>query len=170
MSVPNPSDSAQASSRAAQAASWAFSARITAFCCSVRMSWASPNSRSRVSIVEDTKALPAPHQPLLCTSILQQLKKSDGIEIPVMLHVLSCAANLQVTKALREDRHMDFNTGSSGGRADDESRPLYGGETGGPAGGPPRGPAGSPGGEFNLQDPVGSFVSTARAVLLNPTS
>ena len=65
---------------------------------------------------------------------------------------------------------MDFNTGSSGGRSDDESRPLYGGETGGPARGTPRGPAGSPGGEFSLQDPVGSFVSTARGVLLNPTS
>ncbi len=65
---------------------------------------------------------------------------------------------------------MDFNTGSSGGRPDDESRPLYGGETGGPARGAPRGPTGSPGGEFSLQDPVGSFVSTARGVLLNPTS
>src|ERR671928_492274 len=55
MSVPNPTaDSDQASSRAAHAASWAFSARITAFCCFSRASWASPNSRSKVSIVEDT--------------------------------------------------------------------------------------------------------------------
>lgn len=65
---------------------------------------------------------------------------------------------------------MDFNTGSSGGRPDDSSRPLYGGETGGAAGGPPRGPAGSPVVEFSLQDPVNSFVSTARGVLLSPTS
>ncbi len=65
---------------------------------------------------------------------------------------------------------MDFNTGSSGGRPEDESRPLYGGETGGPASGPPRGPAGSPGGEFNLSDPVGSFVSTLRNVLLSPVN
>ena len=65
---------------------------------------------------------------------------------------------------------MDFNTGSSSGRPDDESRPPYGGEGGRTTGGPPRGPAGSPRGEFSLQDPVGSFVSTARGVLLNPTS
>jgi hypothetical protein len=63
---------------------------------------------------------------------------------------------------------MDFNTGGSGGRSDDESRPLYGGEAGGrPTGGSPRGPAGA-GGEFNLQDPIGSFISTVRSVLLNP--
>ena len=65
---------------------------------------------------------------------------------------------------------MDFNTGSSSGRPDDESRPPYGGERGGTTGGPPRGPAGSPRGDFSLQDPVGSFVSTVRGVLLNPTS
>ncbi len=65
---------------------------------------------------------------------------------------------------------MDFNTGSSGGRPDNESRPLYGGETGGPAGGPPRGPAGSPGGEFTLQDPVGSFMRTVQSVLFNPVA
>jgi hypothetical protein len=65
---------------------------------------------------------------------------------------------------------MDFNTGSGGGRPDDESRPLYGGEAGGTTGRPPRSSAASPAGEFSLQDPVGSFVSTARGVLLNPTS
>ncbi len=65
---------------------------------------------------------------------------------------------------------MDFNTGGSGGRPDDSSRPLYGGETGGPASGPPRGPAGSPGGEFNLQDPVGSFVRTVQGVLRSPVA
>jgi hypothetical protein len=64
---------------------------------------------------------------------------------------------------------MDFNTG--GGRPDDESRPLYGGETGGrPPGGPPRGPAASSGGEFNLQDPVGSFIRTVQSVLLSPVA
>jgi hypothetical protein len=79
------------------------------------------------------------------------------------------AANLQVAKVLSEERRMDFNTGGSGGRQDDESRPLYGGEAGGPPpGGPPRGPAASSGGEFNLQDPVGSFLSTVRNVVLNP--
>jgi len=64
---------------------------------------------------------------------------------------------------------MDFNTG--GGRPDDESRPLYGGETGGrPPGEPPRGPAASSGGEFNLQDPVGSFIRTVQGVLLSPVA
>jgi hypothetical protein len=65
---------------------------------------------------------------------------------------------------------MDFNTGSSGGRPDDQSRPLYGEETGGTAGDPPRGPAASPAGEFSLQDPVGSFISTTRGVVLSPVN
>lgn len=65
---------------------------------------------------------------------------------------------------------MDFNTGGSGGRSDDPSRPLYGGDAGGPTGGPPRGPAGSPGGEFTLSDPVGSFINAARSVALQPTN
>ncbi len=60
---------------------------------------------------------------------------------------------------------MDFNTG---GRGPDD-RPLYGGEAGGSAGGPARGSVGGGArGEFNLQDPVGSFVATARNVFLNP--
>lgn len=64
---------------------------------------------------------------------------------------------------------MDFNTGGSGGRPDDESRPLYGSEAGRqPPGGSSRGPVGGTAAEFNLQDPVGSFISTARNVLLNP--
>src|SRR5919112_495163 len=64
---------------------------------------------------------------------------------------------------------MDFKTG--GGRPDDESRPLYGGGAGGrPPGGPPRGPAASSGGEFNLQDPVGSFIRTVQGVLLSPVA
>lgn len=59
---------------------------------------------------------------------------------------------------------MDFNTGGGSGRQED--RPLFGGESGGPARGPA--PAPSSGGEFNLQDPVNSFISTVREVLLNP--
>ena len=61
---------------------------------------------------------------------------------------------------------MDFNTGGGSGRPDD--RPLYGDETGGPVRGPERGPVGGSGGEFNLQDPVNSFISTVRGVILNP--
>jgi hypothetical protein len=64
---------------------------------------------------------------------------------------------------------MDFNTEGSGGRPDDESRPLYGGEAGGrPTGEPPRGPVGDTTVEFNLQDPVGSFISTVQNIVLNP--
>ena len=61
---------------------------------------------------------------------------------------------------------MDFNTGGGSGRSDD--RPLFGGEAGGPTGGPERGPVGGPGGEFNLQDPVNSFIGTVRSLVLNP--
>ena len=61
---------------------------------------------------------------------------------------------------------MDFNTEGGSGRPDD--RPLFGGETDRRAGGPERGPAGSPGGEFNLQDPVNSLISTVRALVLDP--
>ena len=60
---------------------------------------------------------------------------------------------------------MDFNTRGGSGRSDD--RPLYG-EEAGPARGPAPGPGGSPGGEFNLQDPINSFVDTVRAVVLDP--
>src|ERR687885_1294230 len=63
---------------------------------------------------------------------------------------------------------MDFNTGGGSGRSDD--RPLFGGETGGRAGGPAPGPAGSPGGEFNLQDPVNSFITTVRTLVLDPVA
>ncbi len=65
---------------------------------------------------------------------------------------------------------MDFNTGSSGGRPDDQSRPLSGEETGGTAGGPPRGPAGGTGQEFSLSDPAGSFVRTVQSVLSKPVA
>lgn len=87
------------------------------------------------------------------------------------MHVGWYTANLQVTRILKEEMLMDFNTGSSGGRPDDESRPLYGGESGGrPMGDSPRGPAGGTGGEFSLQDPVGSFIRTAIAVLTRPVA
>lgn len=65
-----------------------------------------------------------------------------------------------------EERWMDFNTGGGSGRPDD--RPLFGGETGGRAGGPAPGPAGSPGREFNLQDPVNSYIGTVRTLVLDP--
>jgi hypothetical protein len=78
-------------------------------------------------------------------------------------------ANLQLVQVVEGRGLMDFNTGGSGGRPDDESRPLYGGEAGGrPPGEPPRGPVGGTAGEFNLQDPVGSFISTVRRVVLDP--
>jgi hypothetical protein len=65
---------------------------------------------------------------------------------------------------------MDFNTGRGEGRPDDQSRPLYSEGAGGrPVGGPERRPVGSPGGgEFNLQDPINSFISTVRALVLDP--
>ncbi len=65
---------------------------------------------------------------------------------------------------------MDFNTERGEGRPDDQSRPLFSEEAGGrPVGGSARGPAGGPRrGEFNLQDPVDSFINTVREVVLNP--
>lgn len=65
---------------------------------------------------------------------------------------------------------MDFNTGGSGGQnPNDPSRPLFGGEQARPTSGPVgSGPTGSTGGEFNLSDPVGSFVRTVRNVVLDP--
>lgn len=61
---------------------------------------------------------------------------------------------------------MDFNTGGGSRRPDD--RPLFGGETGRPTGDPGRGPVGGPAGEFDLQDPLNSFIATVRAVVLDP--
>lgn len=85
-----------------------------------------------------------------------------------MLRLRRYAANLQLVQVVEGRGLMDFNTGGSGGRPDDESRPLYGGEAGGrPPGEPPRGPVGGIR-EFNLQDPVASFISTVQSVLLNP--
>lgn len=63
---------------------------------------------------------------------------------------------------------MDSNTGGGSERAGDGS--LFGGETARRPGGPERGSAGSPGGEFNLQDPVNSFISTVRALVLDPVA
>jgi hypothetical protein len=66
---------------------------------------------------------------------------------------------------------MNFDTGSGSGRPDDESRRLFGGESGRqPPGGPPRGPVASPGGEFNLSDPVGSFIRTVVAIVTQPVA
>src|SRR5919202_126219 len=63
---------------------------------------------------------------------------------------------------------MDSNTGGGSERAGDGS--LFGGETARHPGGPERGSAGSPGGEFNLQDPVNSFISTVRTLVLDPVA
>ncbi len=67
---------------------------------------------------------------------------------------------------------MDFNTGRGSGdpsrRPDDSLAPLFGSESTGPPR-PPSGP--TPGGtdsEFDLSDPVGSFVRTVREIVLNP--
>ena len=63
---------------------------------------------------------------------------------------------------------MDSNTGGGSERAGDGS--LFGGETARRPGGPERGPAGRPGGEFNLQDPVNSFIGTVRALVFDPVA
>lgn len=68
---------------------------------------------------------------------------------------------------------MDFNTGrGSEGPSqgpNDPSRPLYGTDPGTDPARPPSGPpAGGTGSEFDLSDPVNSFVRTARAIVLNP--
>lgn len=58
---------------------------------------------------------------------------------------------------------MDFNTGSGGQQRPNNEPPP-------PGAGPsqPRRSVGSGGGEFDLGDPVGSFVRTAREVVTNP--
>jgi hypothetical protein len=64
---------------------------------------------------------------------------------------------------------MDFNTGGSGGQnPNDPSRSLVGGESPRSSPGPAGGPRGPAGGEFTISDPVGSFISTARNLVLNP--
>lgn len=57
---------------------------------------------------------------------------------------------------------MDFNTGGG-----PEGTRASGGSTGGPGGRPP-GMTGAPGGEFDYRDPVQSFISTVRRVVLRP--
>jgi hypothetical protein len=59
-----------------------------------------------------------------------------------------------------EEIHVDFNTGSGG---NGES----GGSSRGP-GGPPRVSGGASGGEFNLGDPVQSFINAVRNVVTAP--
>jgi hypothetical protein len=61
---------------------------------------------------------------------------------------------------------VDFNTGGSSERPDE--RPIFGRGADRRVGGPEPGPVGRPGAEFNLQDPVNSFISTVRALVLNP--
>lgn len=60
---------------------------------------------------------------------------------------------------------MDFNTGSGSGRETSQ---------GGPGTGPgepsPRTSGGSASGDFNLGDPIRSFIQTTRGVLLNPVA
>ena len=53
---------------------------------------------------------------------------------------------------------MDFNTGTGG----------TGGSSSGPSSPPPRTSGVAAGGEFNYQDPVQSFISTVRRVVLQP--
>jgi hypothetical protein len=66
---------------------------------------------------------------------------------------------------------MDFNTGSGSERPGDESRPLFGEESGRqPSGDPVRGPVGNSGGEFNLSAPVGNFTRTVVVVLTQPVT
>jgi len=60
-----------------------------------------------------------------------------------------------------EEIHVDFNTGSSGGTGS-------GGSSGGPGGPPPRVSGGASGGEFNIGDPVQSFINTVRNVITAP--
>src|SRR5919199_3480389 len=91
ISVPKPSaDSDQASSRAAHAASWVFSARITAFCCFSRAGWASPTSPSRVSIVEDTTSPSRFSRATLVVHSTAQSQKSRGVIRYAVLFKTAC--------------------------------------------------------------------------------
>lgn len=67
---------------------------------------------------------------------------------------------------------MDFNTGRGSGRPsrgpDDSSNPLFGDGQTNPSR-PPSGPsAGGSGSEFDLSDPVNSFIRVTRAVISDP--
>ena len=69
---------------------------------------------------------------------------------------------------------MDFDTGrrpegSQGGSQDASRSPGSGGGFGGGTGGtPPRAPSSASGGDFNISDPVNSFVEVVRSVLTGP--
>jgi hypothetical protein len=60
-----------------------------------------------------------------------------------------------------EEIRVDFNTGSGGSTG-------AGGSSQGPGGPPPRVSGGASGAEFNLQDPVQSFINTVRNVVTAP--
>jgi hypothetical protein len=62
---------------------------------------------------------------------------------------------------MREEDHVDFNTGSGG-----SAEP--GGSSGGTGGAPPRVSGGASSGEFNYQDPVQSFINAVRNVVTAP--
>ena len=64
---------------------------------------------------------------------------------------------------MREEIHVDFNTGSEGGTGS-------GGSPRGPGGPRPRVSGGASGGEFNYTELVPSFVQTVREVFFNPVS
>jgi len=62
---------------------------------------------------------------------------------------------------------MEGNTGDTG-RSDDASRPLFAGEAGSRIGDGVGGPAGGTGREYDLGDPVGSFVEASKALVTRP--
>jgi hypothetical protein len=62
-----------------------------------------------------------------------------------------------------EEIRVDFNTGSGGSTG-------AGGSSQGPGGPPPRVSGGASGAEFNLQDPVQSFINTVRNVVTQPVA
>jgi hypothetical protein len=68
---------------------------------------------------------------------------------------------LQTTYGVRKESRMDFNTGTGGTGSSGEPPPR----SGGPSPGPSRSAAAI---EFNLQDPVQSFIATVQAVVLRP--
>jgi hypothetical protein len=68
---------------------------------------------------------------------------------------------LQTTYGVRKESRMDFNTGTGGTGSSGEPPPR----SGGPSPGPSRSAAAI---EFNLQDPVQSFIASVQAVVLRP--
>lgn len=63
---------------------------------------------------------------------------------------------------------MDFNTESNSGKSKKQKRPAPGAGPDKSPKAPRQRPARSPGGEFNFRNPVGTFVSAARGVVLSP--